>query len=150
MLKKTITYEGFDGEKKTKDFYFHMNQVEFAKLNGEIPGGLEKRIQEIIEDRDDNAMLRIIDLLVTRSFGKFDDDDEFTKVDRNGRPLYEKFVNLDAYDKLIIELISGEDNITNFLKAILPKDLQNKLEEKQKEMAAQPKLTPVENPAQEH
>lgn len=140
MLKKTITYEDFNGEKKTKDFYFHMNQVEFAKLNGEIPGGLEKHIQEIVEDKDDDAMLRMIDLLVSRSYGKFDEDDEFTKIDRNGRPLYEKFVNIDAYDKLIIELVSGEQNIVNFLKAILPKDLQNKLEEKEKENAGKPKM----------
>lgn len=140
MLKKTITYEDFNGEKKTKDFYFHMNQVEFAKLNGEIPGGLEKHIQEIVEDKDDDAMLRMIDLLVSRSYGKFDEDDEFTKIDRNGRPLYEKFVNIDAYDKLIIELVSGEENIVNFLKAILPKDLQNKLEEKEKENAGKPKM----------
>lgn len=140
MLKKTITYEDFNGEKKTKDFYFHMNQVEFAKLNGEIPGGLEKHIQDIVDDKDDDAMLRMIDLLVSRSYGKFDEDDEFTKIDRNGRPLYEKFVNIDAYDKLIIELVSGEQNIVNFLKAILPKDLQNKLEEKEKEMAGKPKM----------
>ena len=142
MLKKTITYEDYNGEQRTRDFYFHMNQVEFAKLNGEVPGGLEKRINEIIEDKDNDAMLRMIDLLVTRSYGKFDEDDEFTKVDRNGRPLYEKFVNTDAYDKLIIELVTGENNIVNFLKGILPKDLQNKLEEKTKELG-QPKLTPV-------
>lgn len=145
MLKKTITYDGYNGEKKTKDFYFHMNQVEFAKLNGEVPGGLEARLNEIIQDRDDNAMLLMIDLLVSRSFGKFDEDDEFTKIDKNGRPLYEKFVNTDAYDKLIIELISGENNITNFLKAIMPKDIQNKMEEAEKEQKAngQPRLAPV-------
>lgn len=145
MLKKTITYDGYNGEKKTKDFYFHMNQVEFAKLNGEVPGGLEARLNEIIQDRDDNAMLLMIDLLVSRSFGKFDEDDEFTKIDKNGRPLYEKFVNTDAYDKLIIELISGENNITNFLKAIMPKDIQNKMEEAEKEQKAngQARLAPV-------
>lgn len=140
MLKKTITYENFNGEKKTKDFYFHMNQVEFAKLNGEIPGGLEKHIQDIVDDKDDDAMLRMIDLLVSRSYGKFDEDDEFTKIDRNGRPLYEKFVNTDAYDKLIIELVSGEQNIVNFLKMILPTDLRTKLDEKEKEIAGQQKL----------
>lgn len=139
MIKKTITYEDFEGNPKTKDFYFHMNQVEFAKLNGEIPGGLEHRINEIIEDRDQDAMLRMIDLLVSRSYGRFDDDDEFTKIDRNGRPLYEKFVNTDAYDKLIIELITGEKNITNFLSGIMPKEIQGKLEEEMKKQEAENK-----------
>ena len=142
MLKKTITYKGFDGEERTRDFYFHMNQVEFAKLNGEFPGGLQKYSQQVIEDKDDDAVLRLVDTLVSRSYGKFDDDDEFTKIGRDGRPLFEKFVNLDAYDQLIIELISNENNLPAFLKGILPTDLQKKMEEAEKEMA-QGRLTPL-------
>lgn len=151
MIKKTITYDGFDGEQRTKDFYFHMNQVEFAKLNGEVPGGLENRIQEIIADKDEDAMLRIIDLLVSRSYGKFDDDDEFTKFDRHGRPLYEKFINTDAYDKLIIDLLKGENAIVSFLTGIMPSNIQEKINEKIKEetekqkASEQPKLSPIGN-----
>ena len=146
MIKKTITFEDFEGREKTKDFYFHMNQVEFSKLNGEIPGGLEKRMQMIIQDQDEDALLRMIDLLVSRSFGKFDEEDEFTKIDRNGRPLYEKFVNTDAYDKLIIELIQSEKNIVGFLTGILPKNMQGRVEEayKKQQEENRPKLTPVE------
>ena len=145
MIKKTITFEDYSGEERTKDFYFHMNQVEFSKLNGEIPGGIEKRMQKIIEDRDEDALLRIIDLLVSRSYGEFDDEDEFTKVSKTGRPLYEKFVNTDAYDQLIIELIKKEDNIIAFLRAIMPKKVQGRIDEemqkRQKEKVVQ--LTPV-------
>lgn len=146
MIKKTISYEDYNGDERTKDFYFHMNQVEFSKLNGEVPGGIEKRMQKIIEDRDEDALLRIIDLLVSRSYGEFDDADEFTKVSRTGRPLYEKFVNTDAYDQLIIELIQNEDNIIAFLKGIMPKKVQGRIdEEMQKRQNADNtvKLTPV-------
>lgn len=147
MLKKTITYEDFKGEKKTKDFYFHMNQVEFAKLNGEVPGGLEKYSNDAVADKDTDKMLRLVDLLVSRSYGRFDDDDEFTKMDKNGRPLFEKFVNTDAYDKLIIELITGENNIVNFVKGIMPSEVQVKMNEKEAEdrRNGTPKLAPVPN-----
>lgn len=147
MIKKTITFEDYNGEERTKDFYFHMNQVEFSKLNGEVPGGIERRMQKIIEDRDEDALLRIIDLLVSRSYGEFDDEDEFTKVSKTGRPLYEKFVNTDAYDQLIIELIQNEDNIVNFLKNIMPKKVQGRIDEemhkRQEEENKSVKLTPV-------
>ena len=149
MIKKTITYEDFNGEKRTKDFYFHMNQVEFAKLNGEVPGGLEKRIQDIIANQDQDAMLRLVDLLVSRSYGERDDEDGgFTKIGKNGRPLYEKFVNTSAYDNLIIELIQGEKNIVTFLSGIMPKEVQARMDEEFKKQKAmeqngQPKLTPV-------
>ncbi len=146
MIKKTITYEDFNGEKRTKDFYFHMNQVEFAKLNGEVPGGLEKRIQDIIANQDQDAMLRLVDLLVSRSYGERDDEDGgFTKIGKNGRPLYEKFVNTSAYDNLIIELIQGEKNIVTFLRGIMPKEVQKRMDEEAQKSNenGQPKLAAV-------
>jgi hypothetical protein len=143
MIKKTITFKDFNGGEKTRDFYFHMNRVDFTKLNGEVPGGLEKRLQEIVEDKDEDALLRFIDLMVSRSYGKFDEDDEFTKVDRFGRPLYEKFANTDAYDKLIIELISTEAAVVKFLTGIMPSDVQDEVNKKRQE--EQPKLTPASN-----
>jgi hypothetical protein len=149
MIKKTITYEDFEGNERKKDFYFHMNQVEFSKLNGEVPGGLEKRIQEIIDNQDEDAMLRLIDLMVSRSYGEKDEEDGgFTKIGKNGRPLYEKFVNTSAYDKLIIELIQGESNIVKFLTGIMPNEIQTKINEEYKKQKAEnaPKLTPVPVP----
>lgn len=149
MIKKTITFDTFSGAKKTEDFYFHMNQVEFSKLNGEIPGGIEYSIQKIMNDEDVDGLLRLIDLLVKRSYGKKDPtDDEFTKIDVNGRPLYEKFVNSDAYDKLIIELIQSEKNMVAFLQGIMPMEIQKKMDEEFKKQQAEgklPGLTPVSN-----
>lgn len=148
MIKKTITFDTFDGAKKTRDFYFHMNQVEFTKLNSEIPGGIQHRIEEIIQNEDEDGLLRLIDLLVSRSYGKVDEaDGEFTKIDANGRPLYEKFVNSDAYDKLILELIQGEKPIVSFLIGIMPAEAQKKMNEeyrKQQEEGRVVNLTPVE------
>lgn len=129
MIKKTITYEDYNGEERTKDFYFHMNQVEFSKLNAEIPGGIEKRMQKIIEDRDEDALLLIIDKLVSRGYGIFDEEEEFTKIGKTGRPLYEKFINTDAYDKLISELIKSEHNITEFLRGMMPNNVQGRIDE---------------------
>lgn len=147
MIKKTITFDTFEGAKKTDDFYFHMNQVEFSKLNGEIPGGLEYHIREIMNKQDEDGLLRLIDLLVKRSYGKKDpSDDGFTKIDMNGRPLYEKFVNSDAYDRLIIELIQSEKNMVAFLRGIMPVDIQKKMDEefkKQQANEATPNLTPI-------
>lgn len=137
MITKTITYEDFEGEERTREFYFSMNQVEFTKLNNEVPGGLEKRIQVITEDKDEGALLRLIDLLVSRSYGEKDDDGRFTKIGSNGRPLYEKFINTDAYDKLIIELIQKEDNIVGFLTGIMPKGVQLKINEEYRKRQAE-------------
>lgn len=149
MIKKTITYEDYNGNERTKDFYFHMNQVEFSKLNAEIPGGIEKRMQRIIEDRDEDALLLIIDKMVSRGYGEFDDQEEFTKIGKNGRPLFEKFVNTSAYDNLIIELIKNENNIIEFLRGMMPNSVQeridNEMKKRQDEAKKITELKPVQD-----
>lgn len=137
MIKKTITYEDFDGNTRTDDFYFHMNQTEFTKLNGEVPGGIQDYMNEIQKNGDEDGLLRLIDTIVSRSYGERDKDDgSFTKIGKNGRPLYEKFVNTDAYDKLMIELIQNDRTIMAFLTGIFPKDVQKKFNDEIRKLEA--------------
>ena len=39
MYKKTITYEDFDGNKRTEDFYFNLTTAEVAKMEMGVTGG---------------------------------------------------------------------------------------------------------------
>ena len=102
-----------------------------------------------MKNEDEDGLLRLIDLIVSRSYGKVDETDgEFTKIDRNGRPLYEKFVKSDAYDKLILDLIQGEKQIVSFLTGIMPSEVQKTINEEFRKQQAEGKisnLTPVQD-----
>ena len=39
MIKKTISYEDFDGNTRTQDYWFHLSEREIARLELETPGG---------------------------------------------------------------------------------------------------------------
>ena len=132
MVKKTITYRGFDDSERTKDFYFSMNQTEFGLLNNRIPGGLENYLKTIQENNDSAKLLDLLVLFITESYGERSADGEsFFKKDSEGRKLGEVFLQSNACDKMIAELLNepNEKGILTFLVGILPADIRSNVQE---------------------
>ena len=48
MLKKTITYTDFNGEKREEDFYFHFSRAEILEKELSVEGGLGAMLRRII------------------------------------------------------------------------------------------------------
>ena len=47
MIKKTITYEDYDGNTRTQDFWFNLSQREIARMEVSTPGGFEAMVKRI-------------------------------------------------------------------------------------------------------
>lgn len=150
MIKKTIEYHDYEGNLRTDDFYFHLTQIELAKINGDpsIPGGLEASVARASKNEDANEMLRIVDLIISRSYGVKLPDGSFVKRNASGLPLYETFVNTEAYDNLLTELIQSEAGIVDFMTGCLTKDAQDRVRaeyaKRKEEELKSVKLTPAE------
>ena len=127
MIKKTIKYHDFDGDEREDDFYFSLNQVQFTRINGMFPGGLEAYVAKIAKDKNADEMFRVIDVLVSEAYGERTGNG-FVKVAPNGQKLSEFFTNTEAYDNLLIELMTKEDNLVNFLSGCLNQDAQAKVQ----------------------
>lgn len=148
MIKKTIQYHDYEGNSREDDFYFNLTQVELTKINGDpsLPGGLQESAERATKNNDAGEMIRIIDMIISRSYGVKLPDGSFVKRNPNGLPLYEAFVNTEAYDNLITELVQSEDGIIAFLTGCLNKDAQDRVRAemaKRKEAEAPVALTPV-------
>ena len=128
MLKKTITFNDFEGNEITREYYFNLNKSDMIDLQGSMEGGLDKFLINASQTKDVKAISDFIRTLIMRSYGeKGDDGISFIKV-RNGEPLGEKFVQTLAYEKLYDELISGENDaqaFKDFFAGIVPADLLN-------------------------
>lgn len=151
MIKKTIKYHDYDGNEREDDFYFHLTQVEMNKINADpsLPGGIEESVARAVKNDDRGEMLRIIDLLISRSYGVKLPDGGFVKRNASGLPLYEMFVNTEAYDNLLTELISGGENgIGEFLIGCFPTNTQEMLRTRLAETGKDKvvPLTPVDDP----
>lgn len=150
MLKKTISYHDYEGNPRSDDFYFHLTQVELTKINSDprFPGGLEESAIRATKNEDAGELLRIIDVLISRSYGVRLPDGAFVKRDATGLPMYERFVNTEAYDNLLTELLKEPDGVVTFLTGCLTADAQKRVKEewekRKAEEAKNVNLTPVE------
>ena len=119
MLTKAITYTNYNGEKRTKNFYFNLTRTELAKMEILQKAGLEETIKKMINEDDRAKILEFFDSIVLGAVGeKSEDGEEFVKNDE----VRERFKNHPAYDELFMELLNS-DAMAAFISGIIPQDL---------------------------
>ena len=125
MLKKTIKYTDFDGNEQTEDFYFNLTKAELMEMNLSASGGLEKKLQRIINERDVTKIAEIFKDLMLRAYGKKSDDGKrFIKNEE----IKAEFAQTEAYSELFMELLGDTSASVAFIKGIVPKDIQTELD----------------------
>lgn len=132
MLKKTITYEDWNGVVRTEDFYFNLTRTEAINLEyGLVPGkSLTESMQELIRSSNVGDSLRIAQELVLASYGvKSDDGRRFMKSDE----IRKAFEENPAYDQLYISLATDADAFADFFLGVMPKSLTEKFGDNPKE-----------------
>lgn len=155
MTIKKIKYHDLDGDLREDDFYFSMNETQYARVNAMFPGGLQSFAMKAAKDKNADDMFRVIDTLVREAYGERIGKD-FVKTAPNGYKLSEFFINTEAYDNLLIELMQSEDNLLQFMTACLNKNAQERVNKEMERLKAEnpdglpvglsaeaPHLTPV-------
>lgn len=118
MIKKTITYEDFDGNERTEDFYFHLSKAETVEMMVSEAGGLEKHIERIVTTQDNKKIVELFKDLVLTAYGeKSADGRRFVKT----KELREEFSQTNAYVEIFMELAEDADAASAFVNGILPK-----------------------------
>ena len=118
MYKKTITYEDFNGNTRTEDFYFNLTRSELIKLEAGRDGGLDTYLQKIVDAKDAPAIMDAFENIILSSYGvKSDDGRTFKK----SKEISADFANTNAYDKLYTELCTDSDAAAAFVNGIMPK-----------------------------
>ena len=118
MLKKTITYEDYNGETRTEDFYFNLSKAELAEMELSHSGGFQAWINALIKSQDQAAILDAFKKIVLGAYGEKDPSGRrFIK----SKELSEAFEQSPAYSELFFELISSEEAASAFVNGIVPK-----------------------------
>lgn len=117
MLKKTITYEDYNGVERTEDFYFNLTKAEIMEMEMGTSGGMAEMIQRIVKAQDAPAIIKIFKDLVLKAYGqKSPDGKRFIKSDE----LREEFVQTEAYSQIFMELATDADAAAKFVNGIMP------------------------------
>lgn len=145
MIKKTITYPGFEGDElvtnKKKDIYFDMDILTAAKL---MKSGFENgindaqvKVKEIEKEVNDNTIsetagnIKVLELfsnmlepLLAAAYNERRGD-ELVNKDENGEPLYKEFMRTKAYSMLLLDLLQHPETITAIIQGSIPKNIQD-------------------------
>ena len=128
MLKKTITYEDFDGNQRTEDFYFNISSTELTELEMSIDGGFGSFVQKVTQAQDIPTLANVFRDFILMSYGeKSADGKYFVKKDSDGHRLADRFVDSAAYDALYMELVTDDKKAADFLNSIIPKNIAQQI-----------------------
>lgn len=117
MYKKTITYKDYNGDERTEDFYFHLNQAELTKMQLKIPGGLTGMIDRITQRKSGSDIMEVFNTLIERSYGvKSPDGRKFVK----SKEILDDFLQTEAYNVFFMELVTSAEAASDFFNQIIP------------------------------
>lgn len=117
MFKKTITYEDFDGNQRTEDYYFNLTKAEVTEMEMSFNGGLSQLLEKIIQEKDQKQIIEYFKKIVLDSYGvKSLDGRQFIK----NNAIREEFASTMAYSEIFMELATNADSASAFVNGIMP------------------------------
>ena len=120
MIKKTMTYEDYNGNQRTEDFYFNLSKAEVMEMEMSTSGGLAEMIQRVVAAQDQPSIIKIFKDLILKAYGvKSPDGKRFIKSEE----LSTEFAQTEAYSQLFMELATDADAAANFVNGIVPANM---------------------------
>ena len=117
MLKKTITYEDFNGETVSEDFFFHLSKAELVELEMSHEGGMSGALERIVAAEDGKAIIAEFKNLILGAYGqKSLDGKRFVK----NQQMRDEFESTEAYSTLFMELVMDADAAAEFINGVIP------------------------------
>lgn len=124
MLKKTVTYEDFNGESNTEELYFNLTKTELTNLQLSKEGGFDTYIQRIVDAKDTPELAKAFREIILMSYGvKSHDGKRFVKIDPYGHKLADEFSQSAAFDALYMELITDDKAAAAFINGVVPQNI---------------------------
>lgn len=120
MYCKEITYTDYEDVTRTEKLYFNLNKAELMEMNVSESGGLDKKLQSIIDSKDPKSTIEVFKNIIIKAYGvKSPDGKRFTKTDE----VKQEFLESEAYSEMFMLLATDADEAKKFINGIIPKDL---------------------------
>jgi hypothetical protein len=127
MLKHPITYEDFNGETVTEEFYFNITKAEAAEMELSTKGGLSQYLADIVEKGDAAKTVAAFKEILLKSVGRRSPDGRrFVK----NAEIIEDFLSSNAYSVLFMQLVTDAQFSADFINKVFPQDLVEKTQSK--------------------
>lgn len=131
MLKKSISYVDYDGNKRTDECYFNLSKAELTEMELSESGGLDKFVEKIVETQDNKRIYKLFKEIILNAYGeKSHDGKHFIKkktVDGEVIRLRDEFEQTEAFSELMMEMLGDEKAAGEFITRILPQELADEV-----------------------
>lgn len=125
MYTTKIKYYDFKDNMREDELTFALTFKDLIDLNASVPGGIGVYFNKIYNERDNEALKRLVDYLVVMSYGKVDKSGKyFNKSDK----IRDKFLQSAVYPHFLQILLNDGKKFGEFLSEIMPKDLKEEIE----------------------
>lgn len=117
MLKHTMTYDDFDGNKRTDTFYFNLTKLECLELDLGVEGGLEGYLNNLVEQQDFKSLVHEFKKIILASVGKKSSDSrQFIKNDE----IRDSFAQTNAFVDLFMRMTTDTQFAIDFINQVIP------------------------------
>lgn len=122
MVKKSIAYLDYNGNKCVDDYYFHLNNVEWLRLDSKYDGIRDFLSQVTKGVKPRHAVMDFLEDLILTAYGeKSEDGKKFVKT----KELRDDFSMSEAYSELFTSFLLDTQKGIDFFNALSPKNLPN-------------------------
>lgn len=130
MFVKEINYIDYNGNERTENFYFNLNKSEIIEMDASIPGGFNGLLSLIQDKEDVSSLMMTFKMFIRKAYGvKSPDGRRFEKSDE----ISDSFEQCPAYDKLFMELVTGNGNeALEFIQSTFPSDIKKNIFDEKK------------------
>ncbi len=130
MLKKTITFENFEGDQLSRDYYFSLTKAQILRMNlqnmvldenGEPDvNSFKEQLEAIIKSKSGRVIIDTFEDIIAKAYGERDPDGiTFHRSEELSR----RFMNTKAYDALFVELVTDAKAAAEFVNGIMPQNM---------------------------
>jgi hypothetical protein len=137
VLKKTITFEDFNGDTVSEDYFFHLSKAELVELEMSHEGGLSVALQRIVTAEDGKGIVTEFKNIILSAYGQRSLDGRRFIKNQN---LRDEFESSEAYSTLFMELVTDTNAAVEFVNGIIPAGMS---EEAAKLAGIDSKTTPI-------
>ena len=124
MIKKTVTYTDYNGEKRTETFYFHYSEAEILDMEMSEEGSFAERIQRIIDAKDKTALMKLVKKFVIDAYGvKSEDGKRFMKND----DVKAAFLECPAYSDIFMDMVTDDELAAEFVNGVIPSSMEDRV-----------------------
>lgn len=124
MIKKTVTYTDFNGERVTEDLYFHLSSAELIEMEADEKGSMAARLKGIVGSKNNSEILKAFQDIVLRAYGhRSEDGKRFIKSDE----IREELRHSPAFDEVLLEIMLDPDKASEFINAVIPQNLSERI-----------------------